>query len=165
MLHKMLHIRNATLKDINGILDVQSDVYDPAFIEKPSTFEDIIIYNRSFIAEIDGDVIGYLLVHPWGDITSPPALHTHSPNAFTTPAKVWFIHDLCVLSEYHHQGIGTLLIEALKSEHREPSIATLIAVNDTSVFWKKHGFKVFSCDKAILDTYNDQHAVYMIGKI
>lgn len=161
----MLHIRSATLKDIDGILDVQGGVYDNTFIEDASTFEDIIICNRSFIAEIDGDVIGYLLVHPWGDITSPPALHDHSPEAFMNPSKVWFIHDLCILSEYHHQGIGTLLIEALKSEHREPSIATLVSVNDTSVFWKKHGFKIFSCDKAILDTYHDPHAVYMIGKI
>ena len=89
-----------------------------------------------------GRPIGYLIAYPWLADTAPP-LNTLI-EAIPAEASVMYLHDLCLHPEARGLGATAEIVERLADQARAqgwPAIG-LVAVNDATGFWARHGFGV-----------------------
>ncbi len=169
-----IHIRRARVTDLDAIWNIQRVCYETDLVESRETFENILGRgsNVSFVAYGDDDVIvGYLLAHPWSDILNPPELHNLNLEEMRPSPwgnNVYYIHDVTVLVDYRGSGVGKALVNMFMDRVNSPEpdeirpIVTLVSVGDSQQFWIKQGFHQVACCAAILNTYQDPSASYMI---
>ena len=109
------------------------------------------------LAGADGVLLGYLVSHPWPDATLP-ALNSRL-GAIPPGTRNWYIHDLALLPEGRGGGaagrvVAQIAEHALRAGHA--SLA-LVAVNNSTGFWQRQGFRVVD-DPALarkLASYDD----------
>lgn len=138
----LLSIRPADASHVPGMLAVQEQCYPTALHESASVFLSILQRGSGHcyvLVDDDDDmhfVAGYLLAHPWHDVSCPPCLN--SIPCMTGPARCIFIHDMVVLPAYRGCGFGKALLDCLL-----PSTypVTLCAIDEPAAsFWAKMGF-------------------------
>ena len=86
--------------------------------------------------------LGYLIAYPWPADTAPP-LNTLIDD-IPAEAAVMYLHDLCLHPDARGLKATGEIIERLADQARAegwPAIG-LVAVNDATGFWTRHGFAV-----------------------
>ncbi len=131
-----------------GDLDAVADI---ALIGFPDHFEDrdcfanrLALWPRGcfVLADATDRPLGYLVAYPWR-ADQAPALNTLIA-AIPDDATVMYLHDLCLHPDARGQGSTGEIIERLAGQARGqgwPALA-LVAVNDATGFWARHGFAV-----------------------
>jgi len=90
----------------------------------------------------DAPVRGYLVAYPWRRNAAPP-LNTLI-EALPAGADVVYLHDLALHPAARGGGHTRPIIERLAEQSKAagwPAIA-LVAVNEATAFWGRHGFEV-----------------------
>jgi ribosomal protein S18 acetylase RimI-like enzyme len=134
--------RPMTASDLPAVLAVAAVVH-PDYPEEEAVFAERLRLFPQGCLVLDGPkgLLGYVVSHPWHR-GGPPALNTllgrlpEAPGAF-------YIHDLALLPEARGTGAGRLIVGrlvALAREAQQPRLA-LVAVNDSSGFWQRQGFR------------------------
>ncbi|WP_432452403.1 MULTISPECIES: GNAT family N-acetyltransferase [unclassified Agarivorans] len=92
-----------------------------------------------FVYEKAGNVIGYLLAHSWNKDT-PPKLFQALPVG--SEGTILFLHDLAISSTAAGHGLGKKMVGNLLNIAKNSGFQQirLVAVQDSSEFWKKQGF-------------------------
>lgn len=112
-----------------------------------------------FLAEGEGDSLGYCLSHP-GVVGQPPPLDkvlTELPAG----ADCLYLHDLALVTAARGMGLGEAMVAMLADlarAHRLDRIA-LTAVSRSWGFWERQGFHRYACPA--LASYGEA-AVYMV---
>lgn len=92
--------------------------------------------------ELNGQPAGYVLSHPW-TLGNLPALNSRL-GRIPVGADTYYIHDLALLPAARGTGAATQVVGALV-EHANKCLfvsVSLVAVNGSIPFWRKHGFEV-----------------------
>jgi GNAT superfamily N-acetyltransferase len=92
------------------------------------------------VLEHDGAIVGYVISHPWL-FGKPPALNSMLETLPLQPTS-FYLHDLAIGSDARGRGCGAHTIERLAGIAAKldlPSLS-LVAVNGSQMFWRKHGF-------------------------
>lgn len=127
--------------DIPAILAIQEEAY-PWHKEDRAVFEDrLALYPQGCLAlELGGELVGYILSHPW-NADDPPPLDSKLGKLPDRPGT-YYLHDLALLKSAYGKGHGARVVRHLAETAGAmdyPSMS-LIAVNQSSAFWQKHGF-------------------------
>jgi ribosomal protein S18 acetylase RimI-like enzyme len=135
------HWRQMYHSDIPRLLDIQDEAY-PWHKEDRTVFEDrLALYPQGcLVLEIGGEIIGYILSHPWR-ADDPPPLDTQLGKLPERPGT-YYLHDLALMASAFGKGHGARVVRHLAEtagamDYRSMS---LIAVNQSAPFWQKHGF-------------------------
>jgi GNAT superfamily N-acetyltransferase len=93
-------------------------------------------------ADTAGPLLGYLIAYPWL-ADAAPALNTLI-EGIPVGAKVMYLHDLAILPSARGAGHSRTVVESLAADARDAgwSQLALVAVNDSTAFWERHGFQV-----------------------
>ena len=140
----MLQIRNAHLGDVQNIQDIQASCYETRYLEHADSFASKLnkTAQSCFIAELNEQAIAYLISLPV-DTHTFPALNAAEFEYCDTPTLL-YLHDLAVHANYRDVGAGHQLIKHVlaftKQQHLDH--IGLIAVQGSTHYWQKQGFKV-----------------------
>lgn len=93
------------------------------------------------LAGADGALQGYLVSHPWpaGGVAALNSLLGEIPQGVAN----WYLHDLALLPSVRGSGAaGEIVVEIARhaAETGYTSLA-LVAVNDSTGFWRRQGFR------------------------
>lgn len=135
--------RPMTTADLPRVNDVAAAVH-PAFPEDAAVFaERLALYPAGcLVLERGGVIAGYIISHPWGD-GAPPPLNTLL-GALPEKPSAYYIHDLALMPGARGSGAAQPIVAKIVAHARHCKFAsvTLVAVNDSERFWRKHGFHV-----------------------
>jgi len=114
----------------------------PAYPEDDAVFaERLRLYPAGCHVLVRGDgIAAYVVSHPWHG--APPALNSLLGGLPARPST-FYIHDLALAPEARGTGAGSEIVAWLATHAREigaPGLS-LIAVNDSAEFWRRHGFE------------------------
>jgi len=127
----------------NGILEIQDESYQEIGTEglevlksKKEASPDTCFVCLSN----SGEVLGYLLAHPWSGI-SPPKLFEPLPNIEN--CKYLYLHDMAISPESKGKGIGRAVAIKLFEVAQRKGIQSisLVAVQGAESFWSILDFK------------------------
>lgn len=157
----MLTVRTATLNDLSSISVIQASCYSPEFLENEAAFASKLqqAAHTCWLACVDQQVVAYLISLPVSPDTFP---QLNATEFYLAPdATMLYLHDLAIHPDYRASGAGRQLIQRVQIQARQLGFTTLslIAVQDSSIYWQKHGFEII--DPAIL---NLQHKVASFGQ-
>ncbi|RSU75885.1 GNAT family N-acetyltransferase [Sphingomonas sp. S-NIH.Pt3_0716] len=129
------------LGDVDAAAAISDRVHG-AYTEKPAIYvERLRLYPAGcFLLERDGQVLGYLITHPWcGD--RPPALDQLIGALPDAPDR-YYLHDLALLPEARGTGAAAAAVDLTVTQARAAGFdrITLTAVNGADVFWRRQGF-------------------------
>jgi ribosomal protein S18 acetylase RimI-like enzyme len=84
-------------------------------------------------------ILGYLLAHAWHSET-PPKLYQPLPEG--SRGSILFLHDLALSKRAAGRGVGSEMVKHLLDSATSSGFqkALLVSVQDSVLFWKKHGF-------------------------
>lgn len=127
----------------SDILKIQDEAYHEVGPEELDVLKSkqSVSPETCFVCVSDeGDVLGYLLTHPWNG-SEPPKLFEPLPDFVNSNAL--FLHDMAVSSRSKGQGIGrSMMTELMKiSAVKGMERITLVAVQGADSFWLLLGFK------------------------
>ena len=136
--------RPMTAGDLDAVARIAVVGFPDHFEGRPC-FENRLALNPSgcfVLAAGDGEPQGYLVAYPWG-ADSAPALNTLIP-AIPAEAAVIYLHDLTLLPAVRGSGWSRPVVERLADDVRAAGWTrlALVAVNDATAFWTRHGFAV-----------------------
>jgi len=127
--------------DLQTVSDV-AEVVHPSHPEDATVFvERLHLYPEGcHVFERNRILVGYIISHPW--IGEPPALNTMLGELPAAPTT-YYIHDLALLPAARRGGAANAIVTALLDHARQENFttATLVAVNNSGRFWRKHGFQ------------------------
>ena len=135
-------IRAIQSADWQGIDRVQRASFPTSAIESMEALRSIAeaAAGMCAVAEIGGEVCGYLLAHPWiaddlPELNKPLASCPRS-------ADTLFIHDLAILPYARGGGLASRMVRHVVAAAVGIGIrkAALISVQDTLEFWSRFGF-------------------------
>jgi ribosomal protein S18 acetylase RimI-like enzyme len=166
-------IRPAILSDLPAILATQSLCYREVPPERPEIIEEKIkLYpDGCFVAECNYDIAGYLLSHPC-ILWHPPKIN-QALLAIPIDADSYYIHDVAVSTSARGQGFAKKLIEVAFNVSKQCGFTKtqLIAVQNSSTFWERYGFRDAASQapskdeiETILLEYQED-SVYMIREL
>lgn len=139
----------------DGILAIQKEVYFDVIPEQLDVLRRKweLSPDCCFVYKTDGKVGSYLLAHQWASLT-PPKLHQWLPQ--DSNSSQLFLHDLAVAKHVKGQGVGKLMVERLLQicKARGFERILLVSVQDSTVFWKKFGFKELQAQQ-VCASYGD----------
>lgn len=134
--------RPMTDADLPQVLAIAAAVH-PSFPEDAAVFaERLRLYPQGcHVLARDGTINGYVVSHPWAG--APPALDTLLERLPPLPS-IYYIHDLALLPAARRSGAANTIVTLLIDQARRENFATitLVAVNNSERFWRKHGFDV-----------------------
>lgn len=138
-----LNWRPMTAADLDGVVEVARLSF-PDHPEDRACFENRLALNPGgcFVLAGDAGVRGYLVAYPWRR-DSAPALNALI-QAVPDDAAVLYLHDLALHPDARGGGWTRPIIERLAGQATAagwPELA-LVAVNDATAFWARHGFVV-----------------------
>ena len=114
----------------------------PAYPEDDAVFaERLRLYPDGCRVLVHGDdIAAYVVSHSWHG--EPPALNTLLGVLPAMPST-FYIHDLALAPDARGTGAASEIVSWLAAHAREigtPSLS-LIAVNSSADFWRRHGFE------------------------
>lgn len=130
----------------SGILEIQDEAYQEVGPEEL----DVLKSKQSASSETcfvcvsdQGDVLGYLLSHPWNGV-EPPKLF--EPLSDIGNSDSLYLHDMAVSSRSKGQGLGrSMMAELIKvAVMKGIKRITLVAVQGSDSFWSLLDFKEIS---------------------
>ncbi len=139
-------IRRIQSADWPSIARIQAESYPREVLESLESLQSHWHVSEStcLVAEVQGAVVGYILSHPWIRGKIPPLNEIYS----SLPANCdsLFIHDLALSPKYRGSGIGDELVQAVFETASRFGLThfSLIAVQGSSGFWNRIGFKSLS---------------------
>lgn len=132
-----------TAADLPRVVEIAAEVH-PGYPEDTEVLIDRLrLYPHGCHALVQsGSVNGYVISHPWRD-GDPPALNTLLSKLPAAPTT-YYIHDLALLPDARRSGAANAIVVALLDHARQENFTTvtLVAVNNSGRFWRKHGFEV-----------------------
>lgn len=136
-------IRPMQAQDLQPVLELQSQIYPPAYHEPASVFASKLALAGPFcmVADSANGIVGYLLAHPWL-ADRPPPLFATLETLPATPASL-FIHDLALLPAARGQLLAEALLRqsAVVAQASGLTHATLVAVHGAASYWQQRGFR------------------------
>lgn len=133
--------RAMTKADLDAVVSI-ADVVHPGFPERPDVLaEKRALYpGGALMAEVDGQVAGYALAHPW-TLAAPPALDTFLGGVPEAPDCL-YLHDAALLPLARGRGLARALIDRLAAAAAREGLGqlALIAVNGSVPTWTALGF-------------------------
>lgn len=137
-----MHWRAMTTLDLPSVEAVAAIVH-PDFPEDATIFaERLRLYPEGArLFELGGQPAGYILSHPWTLGQFPPL--NGLLGALPTAADTFYIHDLALLNAARGTGAAAMIVGDILRHARLMGFATvsLVAVNNSALFWYKHGFR------------------------
>lgn len=138
-----LEIRPLQADDLAAVLAIQLRCHDSTRIESAQSFDAKrrAAPTSCFVARLDGQSVGYLVAIPVKAGQPPPL------NGDTCPvppdADALYLHDLAVHPDARGAGVAVALVRAFfQSAWRSGlSQACLTAVNGSTAFWQRQGFR------------------------
>jgi GNAT superfamily N-acetyltransferase len=159
--------RSMQLQDLEAVITLGDAVHIGYPEDAQVAHERFRLFPKGCLAfDVKGAISGYCFSHPWmmGDA---PKLNTLLVNLPSSP-DVYYLHDLVVAPGLRAKGSGRAAVAAIKEVARQSGFreAALIAVNNSTSFWKANGFVVTAVDslKEKLQSY-DADARYMICQL
>lgn len=136
-------LRPLTPDDMAAAAVLQNLAYQPLYHEPREVLESRLTVAPAFCwgAFQGGDLIAYILSHPWPAASPPPiGVALAAPPATDN----WFVHDLAIGPNARGAGLGRALAAAAAGAAREAGLvrADLVAVQGAWRFWEKLGYKV-----------------------
>ena len=134
--------RPMTPADLDAVAGI-AGIGFPDHFEGRDCFENrLSLWPQGCFVLADGadQPIGYLVAYPWR-ADDAPALNTLIA-AIPDDATVMYLHDLCLHPNARGRGSTAAIVERLADQARAqgwPALA-LVAVNDATGFWARHGF-------------------------
>ena len=134
--------RSMTIADLDAVADIARLGFPDHFEGRPCFENRLSLYPGGcfVLADDDGPPLGYLIAYPWR-ADAAPSLNTLI-DAIPADAGVLYLHDLALHPEARGAGHSHAIVERLAAEARTagwPELA-LVAVNDATGFWMRHGF-------------------------
>lgn len=149
--------------DIKTIAQLALEILD-AFPEDEKIFAERIRLSPKGCFVLDGKagILGYAISHPWRR-RSPPHLNSLI-GAIPDNADCWYIHDVSISPKARGSGAGAAILNLLENAARQAglSVAALVAVDNSSSYWGRFGFRDQTTDalRPTLKSY-DEAAIYM----
>jgi len=131
-------------EDLDAVVEVARLSF-PNHPEDRACFQNrLALYPRGcFVLAAEGaPAKGYLIAYPWR-VDAAPALNCLI-EGLPIDAEVLYLHDLALHPEARGGGVTGAIVERLVEQAAEdgwPAMA-LVAVNDATGFWSRHGFQV-----------------------
>jgi GNAT superfamily N-acetyltransferase len=134
-----LAVRAVRADDWPRILEIAATAYPPE-VESPAEMRAKAAAGWLLVHD-PGPVAAYALAVPWASY-EPPAMHLVDIARAVEPTTLW-VHDVCVHSDWHGQGIGQRLmaglVEVARAAHYEALIA--VAVGGAEQVWFRDGWQ------------------------
>lgn len=139
-----------------GVLCVQQESYTDVFPESIEVLKSKwhTSPDTCFVyADKHGEVLGYLLSHPWPSHCAPKL---HEEITFHDPSDNLYLHDLAVSNKARGKGVSQKLVNSLLQAAHTLGYKTisLVAVQGAGKFWSKYGF-ARAIDIPLPDSYGD----------
>ncbi len=148
------NIRSMRSEDLPAVMEIEACCYTEIAPESKECLGAKFASSPStcFVGCQGSEVIAFLIAFPI-NFESPPQLHASScvvPNS----ADTLYLHDLAVISSQRRCGVGRLLINAFLANMKalKYSRASLIAVQNSTDYWKRHGFQPANLTQSLKDT-------------
>ncbi len=141
MIHQDVAWRAMTGYDLAAVESIANQVH-PGFFESAAVLGERqrLYRNGCYLLEIGEKPAGYVLSHPWR-AGSVPALNVLLGELPAT-ADTYYLHDLALLPVARRVGAASHIVGALIKHAAARGFASmsLVAVNGSSGFWRRHGF-------------------------
>jgi Acetyltransferases len=145
-----IRIRKFVETDLKLVMDIEQLLRDDGQKQIwPFSFEsywEIYNPNVSFVAELDGDVVGFVvgkIVKRENKKSVFQSLHTGEP--YLSNEKVGFVDMIGIRPKHHNKGIGKMLMEAFYQECKSHNAVMRSVVYDNDERFKSFltsmGFK------------------------
>lgn len=135
-------IRSMTAADLPAILRAQAAVYRPELLESPAFYLNRLALAPGCcqVAELGGEVAGYLVAYPW-QTGLPPVLDS-TFERLPDNADNWFLHDCAVHPRARGRGLASRLYEAgrLEAKARGLRHASLVSLAEAVGYWLRLGY-------------------------
>lgn len=159
----MLFIRAMQATDLPVVLDIQARCYGGGLPESGGSLGAKLraAPGSCFVAVHEDAVRGYLFSLPW-QLGSLPS-HDAPICALPVEPDCFYLHDLAVHPDARGSGAASALVARFLACAQALDHACLVAVQDSSGYWMRHGFSVVTAAAlrpASLASYGDQ-AIYM----
>jgi len=155
-----MQLRSINSADWHEILLIQEECYPQIEPESLEVLRSkwLVSPQTCFVIELDKQVVGYCLAHPWV-VGSPPSLE-QTLVAVTNPDTL-YLHDIALSSKVQGKGAGKRAFNALVELARELGLPciSLVAVQGADSFWRRQGFIAHPIEKS-LESYTPD-ACYM----
>lgn len=127
----------------SGILEIQDASYQETGAEELAVLKskNEASPDTCFVClSNSGEVLGYLLAHPWCGI-SPPKLFEPLPNIEN--CEYLYLHDMAIGPQSKEKGIGRAAAIKLFEVAQNKGInrVSLVAIQGAESFWSKIGFQ------------------------
>lgn len=131
-MNPLLTFRSATSKDLQAIMTIEKESFDPAIVEDEATFlERIQVFCDGFlIACIEDEAIGYICSELW------PYQKEPTPSSFSLDHSIGtyhrsdgdelYISSIGLLKKHRGLGYGTMLLTQLLSHFKNRGIKSAI---------------------------------------
>ncbi len=152
-------------EDVFGVVAVAAAVH-PKFHEEAEVLAERqrLFPQGARLLERQGRVVGYALSHPWrrGEL---PRLNSLL-GAIPKDASTYYIHDLALLPEARGTRAAGEVVASLEALARSLLFTSmsLVAVNGSSRFWEKHGFRVVGSPELSLKLASYEEAAALMVK-
>lgn len=138
------HIRTATPEDVPDILRIQAHCYQPDFLEAEQAFASKLQASphTCWLVSREQQVAAYLVSIPV-DRHTFPALDAADFCLSPSPELLYW-HDMAVHPDSRGDGVAATLARYALQQAKLLDFyqVGLIAVQDSSSYWHKHGFQV-----------------------
>jgi len=137
-----IEVSFAEMAHLPDLMRIQAKAYGPGLVESEAVLESRVRAGKgySFVATGDGEVLGYVLAHPWPRHASPGLENVFSESPPGSDAL--HIHDMALDERAKGQGVSRLLLAAVEgAASGRFQASTLVAVQGAQTFWTHVGFE------------------------
>ena len=140
---KALQLRPATAADLPAIVRIQAACYSAITPEDPEAYLHKLAIAPDCAFAMDSPqtgVLAYVFALPIA-LAEPPALNAHG-FTITNAANCLYLHDMAIDPAARGQGLSAPLMAAFFAAVRQRHLSwcSLIAIQDSSAFWRRYGF-------------------------
>lgn len=136
-----MNLRPITHSDWPHILDIQLECYPQIEPESLAVLQSKwqASPDSCFVIELDNNIIGYCLAHPWL-LDNPPSLEQQLYQI--EQANTLYLHDIALSTKAQGKGAGKQALAKLINFANNNHFAniSLVAVQGAHNYWGKQGF-------------------------
>lgn len=141
-IYVMAEWRRMMAADLEAVRAIADRVHE-AYPEDTAVFvERLTLYpDGCYVLDAAGDVVGYLIGHPWHD-RNPPKLNARL-GAIPERPTTYYIHDVAILPDHRKARKAWEIVTASIARAQAAGFASvsLVAVSGSAPFWKRFDFQ------------------------
>ena len=146
----MISTRQLRWSDLDRILEIQAAAYPSNLLETGDVFVSKIEHAPEWCLGADGDdgrLVAYVIAFPMSSTVSV-GLHEMGIRATADEMPILYIHDMAVDPAAHGSGVGSAILDALKSAAHANGhvVIELVAIEGAISFWETKGFEVVDAE-------------------